>query len=252
MEKIEKGEIILSPYSEAIWAFDEEVSGYITSVGIEPYLDLSDDDKIKYSYLDASYFASDKQFADKYSFNLYWYNPDSGNVVGYCTIYHLFGDTSISDNCVTWANEWEQFNEFDSNKKYIEIVENLGFNGTDGNFELDGYKVNITGEYEFSVVDNQFSEDDGTPVIKIAAAVENVSSKYDFCMLYCTITDPNGDKSNSLDSLFDDGIMLKKIGIGSTFKGYFVIPYTGDGEYKLEFRDLVSEKYVYKIDVTKP
>jgi len=251
-EMLENGEMVISPVTGAVWLFSEDTSSYLTSIGADPFASASDDEKVGYCYLDAIYFATDEKFADKYYLYLFWGDPNTGNTVGYCTVTHLFGEISIVNDTITWANEWEKFNNSNINQKYSDIIKDAEFNQIKDEFEMDGYKVNMTGEYEFSTVDNQFSEWNGKPVIKVAANIENVSSKYDYCMLYCTITDPNGETIDNLDAFFDDGIFMKQIEKGKPTKRYFVIPYTGDGEYRFEFSDIVSQKCVYKINITRP
>ena len=247
-------EYVISPVTGAIWIWSEDVSSYLTSIQLAPFDGASDDDIITLCYLDALYFATAQEYSNKYYIYLFWGDTNSGNTLASCLITHLFGDTQIYNNCVDFTNDWSHFNESETNKKCIEIVENYEFNLIEDEFELDGFKVKFTGEYEFSTVENQFSEWNGKPVIKVAANIENVSSEYDYFMLYCSITDPNGEKIDDLDAYFDDGIFnfMNQIQKGSPTKGYFTIPYTVDGEYRFEFSDIVSKKCVYKINITKP
>lgn len=259
-EYIDSGKIIVSPSTGVIWAYSEELNGFTADVssGVLKKLD-NEDEIIQFCYLDAIYFACSKnldnefsnteQYRDRLFVDLYWYDGNSKNntLLGYCRITYIYG-ASISNNCIQWGNEWEKFNSYSANQKMIKIVENFDFNSNDGHIEIDGYKINFTGEYVFSVIDNQFSKWNNTPVIKIAANIENVSSKYKYCVLYCNVIDPNGNEVENLDAYFDDGIVGKEIEKGNVSKRYFVIPYTVDGEYTLEFFDHTR----YKIEIKKP
>lgn len=260
-EMIDKGEAIISPVTGTVWFYLEDNSAYVASVGNGIFAEANDEKKIGYCYLDAIYFASNEQFKDKYWMYLYWFDPNigDGNTLGYCTITNLFGETSISDNSIKWTNEWEQFNESDTNKKYIELVKNYDFSIVTDNFELGGYKVDFTGEYNFVVLDNKFSAYNGQTLLTVNADIKNLSNDYDskgysYCTLSCQASAPDGSRLSSFDTyLGDNGILGSKIFVGQTFNGNFAVPYVGDGEYRFEFTSLGdNRKYVYKIDVIKP
>ncbi len=257
-EMIENGEAVVSPLTGVIWLFSKEDSAYITNVGFDPFVNRSDEDKIGLCYLDALYFASDEQFADDYFLFLVWGEPNSNNVVARCTITHFLGETSISDNSIVWENEWKEFNNSDINKKYIELIKNYDFSKITDNFELDGYKVNFTGKYDFVILDNQFSSYNGQTLLTVNVDIENLSNDFDsrgysYCTLYCQASAPDGSGLSTLDAyLGDNGILGSKIYVGQTFNGNIAVPYVGDGEYRFEFKDIGdNRKYVYKIDVTK-
>lgn len=121
------------------------------------------------------------------------------------------------------------------------------------NFEIDGYNIKITGNYDFVVLDNEFSEYNGQTLFTVNAEVENVSNDLDHCFLMCTITAPDDTQLNLVDTLLgDNGIITSKIKKGETFKGCFAVPYVGDGEYSFEFIQSISKSAVYKINITKP
>lgn len=228
------------------WLYDRDNMFYTN--GKEAFKGQKDDTIVECCYADAIFFQSAKEYADKHLLYLYWLDTEKQEPLATCIITRLAGDVRFN---FAWSGDWERIGNSEAAKKCQDVIDNFDFSSTDGNFELDGYKVNITGDYEFSTVDNQFSEWNGKPVVKLEATVENVSAKYKYCMLFCTITAPSGERVNDLDSFFDDALFNKEIGKGKIRKGYFTFPYSGDGEYKLEFSDIVTEKFTYKVDVKR-
>ncbi len=124
--------------------------------------------------------------------------------------------------------------------------------GYNESFEFDDLEITVGEDYKISIIDNEFSEDDGKSQVGLPLTVKNLSEETKgLNMFYYTIYSPEGVKTDTKMTLSDDDIMTAgdlRPGASYTKKVYFL--YDGDGEYVIEFENFM-EKIEVKIDIEK-
>ncbi len=110
-------------------------------------------------------------------------------------------------------------------------------------FDFDGFRIELGQDYSFVRLDNELSDYRGEEVIVIPSSLTNISGNtQSLNRSSVTIFDQSGITAANLDNFFEDSIQATgQIKDGQTFKGYFYILYTGDGDYLILFSTINQE-----------
>lgn len=140
-------------------------------------------------------------------------------------------------------------NTTDSNDKKYTSKNEYGFNET---FEFDGLEITIGSEYEFTTVNNRYSEYNNQVTIKLPITVKNISQETTgLNMFYYDIYGSQGIEVKSLNSYFDENIDdAGDLRSGASYTKYIYFLYDGNGKYDIEF-DNWSEHKVVEFNITK-
>ncbi len=140
-------------------------------------------------------------------------------------------------------------NTTDSNDKKYTSKNEYGFNET---FEFDGLEITIGSEYEFTTVNNRYSEYNNQVTIKLPITVKNISQETTgLNMFYYDVYGSQGIEVKSLNSYFDENIDdAGDLRSGASYTKYIYFLYDGNGKYDIEF-DNWSEHKVVEFNITK-
>ena len=140
-------------------------------------------------------------------------------------------------------------NTTDSNDKKYTSKNEYGFNET---FEFDGLEITIGSEYEFTTVNNRYSEYNNQVTIKLPITVKNISQETTgLNMFYYDVYGSQGTEVKSLNSYFDENIDdAGDLRSGASYTKYIYFLYDGNGKYDIEF-DNWSEHKVVEFNITK-
>lgn len=119
--------------------------------------------------------------------------------------------------------------------------------------EFDGFEITFLPDINFSEVDNQFSDDNGKPVIVLPVSITNKSGETGILnMFYYTFFTPAGTEANNASAYFmeDDIMFAGEMRDGATLNSNFHIVYEGDGDYYVEF-DKILEDVEVKLPIAK-
>lgn len=118
---------------------------------------------------------------------------------------------------------------------------------TDKAFEFDNLEITIGSNYEFTTIDNQFSDEYGKDVIKLPITVKNLKDEtHSLNMFSYSVFGSQGTElSTSISTYFDDGVdEAGDLRPEASHSKYIYFLYDGDGTYTIEFDDWVN-----KIDI---
>ena len=121
-------------------------------------------------------------------------------------------------------------------------------------FVFDDLEICISETYEFTTVDNQFSEYHNKPVVKIPVTVKNLSNEsHNLNFLYVNAFGSSGTQIDIFTMYFDDSVIVSAGSLrpGASYTKYFYIPYDGDGKYTFEFKELFSSPIDVDINIKK-
>ena len=140
-------------------------------------------------------------------------------------------------------------NTTDSKDKKYTLKNEYGFNET---FEFDGLEITIGSEYEFTTVNNRYSEYNNQVTIKLPITVKNISQETTgLNMFYYDVYGSQGTEVKSLNSYFDENIDdAGDLRSGASYTKYIYFLYDGNGKYDIEF-DNWSEHKVVEFNITK-
>lgn len=140
-------------------------------------------------------------------------------------------------------------NKTDSKDKKYTLKNEYGFNET---FEFDGLEITIGSEYEFTTVNNRYSEYNNQVTIKLPITVKNISQETTgLNMFYYDVYGSQGTEVKSLNSYFDENIDdAGDLRSGASYTKYIYFLYDGNGKYDIEF-DNWSEHKVVEFNITK-
>lgn len=250
----ENSKYYTSPITGATYYYDKEsydVPSFICNVDSKIFKGQTADKIIDNCYMDAIYFATRDELFDDLCYTIEWGNTTDGNL-GYCFI-SRFGGTKVGgDNCeITFRGAWENLNNHSENKKMAEYVKGFDFASSGSHIEIDGYKIDLNGDYYFVKIDNPYADENGKTAIAFGATVENVNAESNYFDVWNTITSPNGEDLFTKDTLFgeDYGLSSMKILTGEVVEGYFGCMYSGDGDYTISFGGINTPKKSFKINV---
>ncbi len=116
-------------------------------------------------------------------------------------------------------------------------------------FNFDGLQITIGTELEWTTVDNQFSDLNGSKVAKVPVIIKNISQEtHGLNMFYFDMYSPRGSSLQSVSAYFDDSVdFAGDIRPGGVQNAYFYLLYDGDGDYYIEF-----DNYTSKVEVKLP
>lgn len=122
-----------------------------------------------------------------------------------------------------------------------------GFNET---FEFDNLEITIGSDYTTTTVSNQFSEHNGSTVVKVPITVKNLSSEtHSLNMFYYSIFGSKGTELDSVSSYFDDSVdFAGELRNGASYTKYLYFLYDGNGTYAIEF-DNFSTKVIVEFNI---
>lgn len=146
----------------------------------------------------------------------------------------------------------EKSSETPSSEK--ETAKEPGFGDT---ITFDGLEITFSSEYNFTSLDNEYSELDGSDVIRIPVHVKNVSDDVAGINMFYIKT--YGSKGIALDDISfyftEDNDMLYDAGTDSLRSGAEIdvichVLFDGDGDYYISF-DNISSKIEIKLAINK-
>ena len=117
---------------------------------------------------------------------------------------------------------------------------------------FDGLELTFDSTYSFATIINQFSDYNGSPVIKLGVNVKNISSeKNHLNMFYYDSFGSQGIELDNISAYFDDSIdHAGDLKANASYKTYFYILYDGNGNYSIDFNNYSQEMSV-EFNVTK-
>ena len=119
-------------------------------------------------------------------------------------------------------------------------------------FEFDGFEITFMDNYDFSHIDNEYSDNNGDEIVIIPVKIKNVSdATKDFNTIYIDIFGLDGVEIDHVGFYVDDS--LQNSGdLRSGAEAVFNMPilYSGNGDYYLQF-DNGYEKLEVKLPITK-
>lgn len=121
-------------------------------------------------------------------------------------------------------------------------------------FEFDGFEITFSPEYEFTKVNNQFSDLNDRDIIAIPITVTNKSgSTGSLNMFYFSSFNPAGTQSETCHTYFteDDIAWAGEMRDGATVNAKMHIVYEGDGTYYVKFDNFATEIEV-ELPIVKP
>lgn len=128
-------------------------------------------------------------------------------------------------------------------------IEELTYGST---FQFDDMEITIGKDIEWSVVENEFSDKNGSEVIRIPANLKNISDETkSLNMFYIRLFGSKGTQLDTVSAYFDSDIVDEPdMRSGAEVDGFFHLLYDGDGDYYIEF-DNFSEKLEVKLPISK-
>lgn len=121
-------------------------------------------------------------------------------------------------------------------------------------FEFDGFEIAFLPEYEFTTIDNKFSDLDGHDVIIYSLCLTNKSgSTKSLNMFYYKAFLPDGTQAGECSAFFmeDDLAWAGEMRNGATLSTKMHVLYSEDGTYYVEFDNFATEIEV-ELPVIKP
>ena len=121
-------------------------------------------------------------------------------------------------------------------------------------FEFDGFEITFLPEYDFTTIDNKFSDLDGHDVIIYSLSLTNKSgSTKSLNMFYYKAFLPDGTQAGECSAFFmeDDITWAGEMRDGATLNSKMHVPYSEDGTYYVKFDKFATEIEV-ELPVTKP
>ena len=118
---------------------------------------------------------------------------------------------------------------------------------------FEGYEVTLYDSIEWDVLNNQFSDKDGSDVFLVPFHVKNNTEETGMINpFYVKYFGSTGVSIDDVSSYFDGsfGIASNQLRPGAEVDSKFAILYDGDGDYYIEFESF-SEHLEVKIPVTK-
>lgn len=112
--------------------------------------------------------------------------------------------------------------------------------------EFDGLELTFASDYTFTTLDNEFSDKNGSTVIKIGVNVKNISSeKNSLNMFFYDLFGSKGTELESVTAYFDDTVdFAGDLKPGASYDTYFYILYDGDGDYSIDFDNYTEQETV--------
>ena len=127
----------------------------------------------------------------------------------------------------------------------VEIVEDKP--AIDKAFEFDGLEITVGSNYEFAVVDNEYSDYNGATAVRIPITVKNISADFNSLNpFYFKVIGSQGTDVDSLDSYFEDDITWNAGDLRpeASYTRYMYIVYDGDGLYTVVFDNWDVKVYI--------
>ena len=148
-------------------------------------------------------------------------------------------DSNNSDNLKVPNNE-EKTNS--KNNKYA----------LDKVFQFDDLEINISSSYEFTNIDNEYSEHNGATVVKVPITVKNLKDEtHSLNTFYVNWFGSKGTEVETFEFYFDDSVDLAgELRTGASYTKYFYFLYDGDGTYTIEL-DNWTNKISIDMNITK-
>lgn len=119
-------------------------------------------------------------------------------------------------------------------------------------FEFMDFEVTINKIKGFTKIDKEYSADDGLEIIKLPITIKNNgSSKDHLSMFYYKMYSPDNKEILSKGQYFDESLdYAADLNPGESYTKYIYIPYSGNGNYILEFNNF-SNKIKIVLNVKK-
>ncbi|MBR1884475.1 MAG: hypothetical protein IJ809_06080 [Clostridia bacterium] len=149
-------------------------------------------------------------------------------------------EQSSADN-----NGYNNYNN-SGNSNNVSNVKNKKVYGFNEKFIFDKLEITIGNNYEFTILDNQFSEYNNSQVVKLPITVKNISNDtHGLNMFYYKIYGSRGTEVNNFSSYFDECIEYAgDLRSGAEYTKYLYFLYDGNGKYVIEFKN-----YSQKLEV---
>lgn len=120
-------------------------------------------------------------------------------------------------------------------------------------FEFDDLEITVGKEISFDTLKNQFSDKDGSTVVRIPLTIKNLKDEeHHLNMFFVKIFGSKGTETDKCDSYFDDGMSFAgDLRSGASYEIALYCLYDGDGTYyvKMEKSTQVAEIAI-KVDAS--
>ena len=118
---------------------------------------------------------------------------------------------------------------------------------------FDDLEITFKDNYEFGTVNNQFSDYNGSDVIKLPMTIKNIKDEtHGLNIFYYKTYGPDGTAIKELNSYFDDSLdFAGDMRSGASQNTYLYVLYDGDGDYYVEFSTLFGKAIEVKLPITK-
>ena len=98
-------------------------------------------------------------------------------------------------------------------------------------FKFDGLEITISSQYEFTTLDNEFSDYYNSTVVKVPVTVKNLKDEtHSLNMFYINWLGSTGTEVENFSAYFDDAVEYAgDLRTGASYTKYFYFLYDGDG-----------------------
>lgn len=162
-------------------------------------------------------------------------------ILGVALIGALFGGNNTSNNTsnkTTTKKEEIKKDSYEVNKP----------------FEFDELEITIGNEISFTTLDNEFSDLNGSDVVKVPITVKNKKDEsHQLNMFYLKTFGTQGTQLDDVSSYFMDQDAIEFAGElmpEASYTKYLYFLYDGNGTYVIKF-DNYSKKIEFKLDIQK-
>ncbi len=120
-------------------------------------------------------------------------------------------------------------------------------------FVFNDIEYTIGSSVSFTSVNNEFSEHNGKPVVRVPVSVKNVGTETKGPnFLDTTFYGSKGTNADDVGAYFDDAVdEMGDMRPGATLEGAYYVLYDGDGVYGIDYDDWISEKITVEFKITK-
>lgn len=120
-------------------------------------------------------------------------------------------------------------------------------------FEFDDLELTISNDISFTILDNEFSDNNGKDVVRVPVTVKNIGKENNkINMFYIKYFGINGTEIDDASTYFDEDSIefAGDLQPGASYTKYFYFIYEGDGTYTINL-DNWSTKIDFKLDIKK-
>ena len=159
-------------------------------------------------------------------------------------------DTAISEATNSLQQAYESTTNTNSTNQNNSSSGNVGLGET---FSYDGLSLTLLPSYSFTVLQNEFSADNGKTILVLPITVKNDSSESTNLNMYAyEVYGPAGTQLSSESAYFQEESVdfAGKLQPGASYTKNIYVPFEGNGTYKIEF-GLLNTDVTAEFEITQ-